>query len=154
MKAFDVKPMKVGDVWRAGGSFEARVDVTSLLQFSAGADANLTRVTSTQAPLPGVPWLEAHSELLVGPPRARVLMRAAARSPATGLASGELPVRAAARMDVGIQLAPVPGAEIRALVRNISDDKSQTDLWGVPQPGREVSVQLIVDPASAWMGGA
>lgn len=154
VNAFDLRPENVSHVWRTGGELSARLGLGDWGSVGAGADVNYSYVEATRAPLPSVPLIELRSHAMLGPPRVRGIVEVRARSGATGNLSGELPVRPGSRVDLGVALTPLPtrAVEVRAMVLNLTDDKTQTDVWGVPQPGREAMVTVALDPGAA-MGG-
>jgi hypothetical protein len=149
VNAFDVRPRNIGDAWRAGGELALAMRLGDLGEVKSGVDANWSRVMASGSPIPNVPLLDWRGQLALGPPRARVLLEGTARSGTAGNMYGELPVRPAVRVNAGIGLRLLAGLSVQAMVRNVTDDRSQTDLWGVPQPGREAFVTLVTDPGSA-----
>jgi hypothetical protein len=149
INAFDVRPQNVGGVWRAGTELVTQLSLGPWGDTGAGVDAHWTRVDATGMPLPTVPLLEGRASMRLGPPRARLVLESTARSGATGNLYGELPIRPALRLNAGVEVELHRGFALRALVRNLADDRSQTDLWGVPQPGREVFLTLTMDPGRA-----
>jgi hypothetical protein len=155
VNAFDIRPENVADVWRGGVELAATLDLVDWGRLEGGADVNWSYISATGRALPSAPMLEARGAALLGPPRARAVLEARARSGSHGNLFGELPVRPGARLDAGVVLEPFPvgGLTVRAMVLNVTGDRSQTDVWGVPQPGREFSVVLGLDPAAA-AGGA
>ncbi|MEW5848685.1 MAG: TonB-dependent receptor [Myxococcota bacterium] len=147
VNAFDVRPYNVADVWRAGGDVNLVLQLGDWGALDGGADVNLSHVTATNAPLPAVPPFEMHLGALLGPPAARLFTDVVGRAPSRGNLHGELPIRGAMRLDVGAVVHPVPWLEVRATVRNVTDDKALTDWWGVPQPGREFGLSVRWDGA-------
>ncbi|MBI5495085.1 MAG: TonB-dependent receptor [Deltaproteobacteria bacterium] len=152
VNAFDVRPQNVSGVWRAGGELWLRAQLGRWGEVAAGTDVNGSRVDATGAALPAVPLLEAHASARLGPPRARLVLEWSGRSGASGNLYGELPIRPATRFNGGVEIGLFPGVEVRAMVRNLFNDRTQTDLWGVPQPGREGFVNVGVTPGDA-LGG-
>ncbi len=148
INAFDVRPLNVGGVWRAGGELEAALLLGRWGEVALGADVNFSRVDVSGYGLPTVPPLELRAATRLGPPRARVFAEATARSAAPGNLYGELPVRPALRLNGGVEVALFAGITTRVLVRNLLDDQSQTDLWGIPQPGREAFVTFAWEPGA------
>lgn len=45
------------------------------------------------------------------------------------------------------------GVVVQAGVTNLMDDRTQTDLWGVPLPGREALLNISVDTAMIGASG-
>ena len=57
-------------------------------------------------------------------------------------------MRPALPLNGGVEVALFAGITTRVLVRNLLDDQSQTDLWGIPQPGREAFVTFAWEPGA------
>jgi outer membrane receptor protein involved in Fe transport len=145
VNAFDVRPENLGGVWRAGGEVAAQLNLAAWAELGGGADVNFSRVDVTGAPLPSVSAFDTRVSAKVGPPRVRLTVDGTLRSGARGNLYGELPIRPALCANAGLEAVVFPGFRMLTMITNLADDRTQTDLWGVPQPGREAWISLVAD---------
>lgn len=153
INAFDVRPQNVGHAWRAGGETQLRLALGAWGEVYAGGELHWSRVLATGAPIPAVPLWQWTGGVRLGPPQVHLLADATVRTGASGNFYGELPIRPASRINGGLEITVMSGTHVQVMVRNLTDERAQTDVWGVPLPGREAFVTVAVDPGAVLLGG-